>query len=180
MERLAQHTITVFLVFVLVFWTYGNGAATTVPSNATVPVFMSLGLSNNLSAGVLFGGLGPNTNDNNATDNYIALGNSTYYVYSADSNTLVDFCTKDDAALTSGGGMTIGNGNYTFNSSLFPGGPGLPGTAMSTAYQKLSQQEVGQNVFVYLRFWLDIPEGQPAGNYTNTLSFKIVAAEQVC
>ncbi len=183
MERqLLPITVFFLFLFLLVFsGTSGTrGAAASVPSNATVPAFMSLGISNNLSAGVLFGGLGPNTNDNNATDNYAALGNSTYYVYSFDSNTLVDFCTSDDAPLSSGGGLTIGNGNYTFNDSLAPNGPGLPGTVIGTAYQKLVQQGVAQNVFVYLRFWLDVPASQPAGNYVNTLSFKVVAAGQSC
>lgn len=149
-----------------------------MPSNATVPTIISLGISTNLSMGVLFGGLTTNTADNNAASN--GEVNTTYYIYSADSNTPLDFCVKDDSPLTSSGGGAIGNGNYTFNSSFEPSGPALPGTAISTSHQTLTQQAVGNNMPVYLRFWLDIPMGQPAGVYGNALTFKAIASGTAC
>lgn len=161
----------------------GKAAAFSIPANVSVGVARSMGLSSNLSTGILFGTLNPNTNDNNAVFNY-GDGNgtgSTYYLLTTGSSTPTDFCINDNTHLTtSSGGITMGNGNYTFNDSLIPDAPSLPGTAIAMGYQKLSQQGVAQNVSVYLRFWLDIPASQPAGAYNNTLTFKAIASGTDC
>lgn len=158
----------------------GKAAAFSIPANVSVGTARSMGLSSNLSAGVLFGILSPNTNDNNATYNNGDGNNSTYYLLTTESSTPTDFCIKDNTPLTtSSGGITIGNGNYTLNSSFDSWAPALPGGAIGTGYQKLSQG-VAQDVPVYLRFWLDIPATQPAGAYSNTLTFKAIASGTDC
>lgn len=180
---LLPFVIVLSLILAMIHGIAGGKAATfSIPANVSVGVARSMGLSSNLSTGILFGTLSPNTNDNNAISNYGDGNNSTsYYLLTTGSSTPTDFCIKDNTPLTtSSGGMMIGNGNYTLNDSLAMDAPSLPGTAIAMGYQKLSQQGVAQNVSVYLRFWLDIPASQPAGAYNNTLTFKAVSAGAGC
>ncbi len=155
----------------------------TTISNVTVNKYVAIGLSTNLTEGILFGTLDPGTSDNNATHNYDGPGGETTYwvAISSDSNVNVDICIKDNAPLTrSGGSETIPNSNYTWNCSTSATAPALPGTAISTSYAKTDCTGIGGGNNAYFRFWLDIPAGQVPGDYNNTVYFKGVEAGQSC
>lgn len=152
-------------------------------SNVTVNKYVAIGLSTNLTEGILFGTLDPGTSDNNATHNYDGeQGGTTYWVaISSDSNVNVDICIKDNAPLTKlGGTETIPNENYTWNCSTSQTTPALPGTAMGTTYTKTACTNIQKGDNAYFRFWLDIPAAQAPGNYNNTVYFKGVEAGQSC
>jgi len=155
----------------------------TTISNVTVNKYVAIGLSTNLTEGILFGTLDPGTNDNNATHNYDGSGGGTTYwvTISSDSNVNVDVCIKDNAPLTKLGGTdTIPNSGYTWNCSTSATEPALPGTAISTTYTKTDCTNVAPGNNVYFRFWLDIPTAQAPGDYNNTVYFKGVEAGQSC
>ncbi|MEM4152785.1 MAG: hypothetical protein QXK80_01555 [Candidatus Pacearchaeota archaeon] len=154
----------------------------TTISNVTVAEYVAIGLSTDLAEGILFGSVDPATNDNNATKNYAGAGGATtYYVaVSSDSNVNVDLCIKDNAPLTSSGGQTIPNNGYTWDDDSSGTGPTLPGTAMSTTYVKTGVTNIAPGDNDYFRFWLDIPAGQPAGVYNNTVYFKGIKVGESC
>jgi len=148
-------------------------------SNATVTRQVAISLSANLSAGILFGTVDPNTNNNNATGNFGGAGQTlTQYNISIDSttNTPIDICIKANQSLTSGSN-TIGLGNYTWNASTtnnatLPSYP-TPQTALTTAYDTTNKIAANvQSGTYHLRFALDIPAVQAAGTYSNQVSFK--------
>lgn len=148
----------------------------TTTSNVTVNVYAAVALSTNLTDGIQFGSLDPNTNDNNATHNFDkdgAVNSSMWIEISNDCNTNLSLWIKDDVALTKGSD-TIANTGYTYASNTTVNNetdPGLAGTAITTAYVLVSAvAEIGQNYT--FRGWLDIPSGQAAGYYSNTVYFK--------
>jgi len=143
----------------------------TTTSNVTVNVYVSIVLSPNLAAGVQFGNLDPGTYDNPA----INCGNNLCNItVSSDSNVNVDIVMKANAPLTRQGGTDIiPNSGYTWNASTSPTIPGLPGYALQTTYDYTNK--VGSNLepgtTQIWKAWLDIPGGQKAGTYNNTLYF---------
>jgi hypothetical protein len=155
-----------------------TGAATSQSTSSQVVIqsYFSISLSGNLSEGVDFGAVTslPAT-DLNATGNYNVTGNlSVYFItVSADSNGNVDFCIKADNLNTSAGDE-IGLANYTWSNSTsndISNPPGSSGSAeLTTSYVQGSTVAPSGNI--YYRFWLDIPSGQGAGTYNNTVYFK--------
>lgn len=153
-------------------------------SNATVSEYAAIALSTNLTDGIFFGSVNPNTNDNVATHNADgADGNTSMWVtISSDSNTYISICTKDSAALTKGAD-TIPNTGYTYNFTTTAADKPvtLPGTAITTSY--VNTTGVGVSVsdqYEWFRFWLDVPAGQEAGVYENTMYFKGITTSEVC
>jgi hypothetical protein len=91
----------------------------------------------------------------------------------ASSGCAADLYIKADGDLTSGLD-TIGLGNETYrynttNSTV----PGATYTPLDTDY---TGNQIGSNLgngaYSYLKFFLSVPSGQPAGNYNNTVSIK--------
>jgi hypothetical protein len=144
-------------------------------SNVTVAGYVAIALSTNWTLdNIQFGTLDPATNDNNATHNNDSTGgNSSYWVeVSTDSNLDPYICLRDDWALNSTGGDVIGNGNFTWNTTL-SGGPTEPilaGIAMNTTdVDAWGGNTVPRGQNLTFRFWLDIPLGQAFGTYNNTV-----------
>lgn len=153
-------------------------------SNVTIQEYVAIGLSNNLTmGGIQFGTINPSTTDNNATGNYNSTLVTQYYVnISTDSNVNVDVCIKDNASLTFGA-YTIENGNYTWNETSVYGtydNPQGTGYVIATTYQLSNSTNIAPGGVDYFRFWLDVPSGQPAGTYYNTVSFKGVKTGTGC
>ena len=153
-------------------------------SNATVAVSIGFTFSGNLTNGILFGSVNPNTLNNNATGNYLAdAGNTSYFIdMDVGNNANTDACVKVNAPLTSGAN-TIGNGNYTYDANSTINGAnmnnGAGSVAISNAYV-LMNANLGIADNQYMQFYLDIPSGQQAGTYNNTVSFKIVQTGTGC
>jgi len=151
-----------------------------VPSNISITKQVAISLSANLSAGVLFGSQDPGQNDINATGNFGGAGlNLTQYNVSIDSttNTPIDICIKDNAPLTNGSN-TIPNAGYrwdsdTVNNATLPNITDGGTFALDTTYDNTNKVASGVSSGVYhLRFQLDVPSGQAAGLYNNTIFFK--------
>lgn len=105
-------------------------------------------------------------------------GTTNYYLNISAINTLVDIYVKADGDLFSIGGDSIGLGNETFSvnytNSTVPGGPTY---IMDTNYTLIASA-MGDNSIIYLKFYLDAPVAQPAGQYLNQLNFKAVREGQ--
>ena len=117
--------------------------------------------------------------------NLDALGNNlngttSYYINISAINTLVDLYVKANGDLTDAALDTIGLGNETYKVSL--NDPTLltnsTNYTMSTNYTKIVSG-VGGNKTLYMKFYLDAPSSQAAGEYLNQLSFKAVRKNQV-
>ena len=106
-------------------------------------------------------------------------GTTSYYVNISAVNTLVDLYVKANGDLTDAALDTIGLGNETYkvslNDSTVTNGANY---TMSTNYTKIASG-IGGNNTLYMKFYLDAPVSQPAGEYLNQLSFKAVRKDQV-
>lgn len=156
----------------------------TTSSSATVTKQVAISKSSNLTSGVLFGSVDPNTNNNNATGNYNSTSNTQFWLtIDSTTNTPVDICVKDDVALTSGG-YTIPNSGYTWNSSTTNNAT-LPSTAAMTAITTSydTTNKVASNTqsgTFNLRLTLDVPVSQQASSYSNTVYFKAADTATGC
>ena len=157
----------------------------TTKSNVTVSSTVAIGMSANLTFGIRFETLDPNTNDNNATANYNNTDfNTTLYWITVEtaSNNNVDLCIGDDVALTSGGN-TIPNSGYTFsvnetNNRTLPIEPSTTSIGTAGAYTSVTNNVPEGNR--YFRFHLDVPNDQAAGDYGNCVSFKATVTGTAC
>jgi hypothetical protein len=149
----------------------------TTSSSATITKQVAISKSANLTTGILFGSLDPNSNANNATGNFNSSSQTQFWLtIDSTTNTPLDICTKDSAALTNGG-QTIPNAGYKWNSTTTNDAvnPYIFGTmfAMTTNYNTANKIADSQTSGTYyLRFTLDVPAGQAAGAYSNTVYFK--------
>ena len=180
-------TATVFLLMaasLLLFSSGGfTGFATTdsqsTTANVSINKNVAIGLTTNLSAGIIFGAVNPGTNNNNASGNY---------------NTGIDICIYDNDNLTNISGAstaTVPNINFLFNASNYtvnaptnntPQNPLLSsGKAIDTArYYIPEANDSTAGLVLSLRFWLTIPSGQRAGIYNNTIYFLATENETAC
>lgn len=174
--------VFVFSIIMLVSGIFSTGYATSAStaSNVTISTYFSISMSPNLTSGILFGSVNPTAaTDLNATGNYNGSSLSQYNLtVSADSNTNVSFNISANAALATTGGDTIGLGNesyanHTTNSATLPAVGSQ--VALSTTAAN-SGNNIGIGGSNHYRFWLDIPAGQAAGNYNNTITFTGFAA----
>ncbi len=170
----------------------GSGATSaSVNSNVTVNSFVSVGLTNNLSNGVLFSSVDPGSRDNNATYNFngsVADANkqqTSYWIYPGlDSNTNTDLCIRDNESLATGNPETndIGNTNYTYsnattNTATSPANYGtnnMTATAQNSLGIRFATNKAPGSP-MFLRFFLNVSGGQPAGIYSNAVIFQAVA-----
>ncbi len=158
-------------------------------TTVTVNEYVAIGLSNNLSLGIDFGSIDPDTLNNNATNNFDAgppLWNETSFWVnvSSDSNVDVDICVGDNETLKYGA-YVIENGNYTWVNSTASADDTwmLVGNSVvmtTTASYTKAGQYVSPGNYNWFRFWLDVPQGQAAGDYLNEVSFKGVKAGNAC
>jgi hypothetical protein len=146
------------------------------PATANVTKQVAIGMSTNLdSDGVRFFSLDPGTNNNEAQHNSDgAGGNTTYWLNISDTtNTYINICTKVSSELTHTDGITtIPNSGFTWNvtETLGNDAPQPDGYTFNTSYDtgNLIAEGRDEGEF-YLRFWLDIPSAQKAGNYDNII-----------
>lgn len=166
-----------------------TGFATQVAtvSNVTISKYLSIDMSTNLSAGILYGNVSSLPASNlNASHNYDG-NNSTSSMFinvSVDSNTRVDVCIKSNQDLyDSSGGNIIGIGNETYSNSTTTD-LGIPGFASEVGLNKSNYIKAGQNISQgganYYRFWLDIPAGTASGTYNNSVMFEGVEVNTAC
>ena len=157
-------------------------------SNATVNYFVAITMSTNMTEGIRFSTIEANSADNNATDNFNSSDHTMYWIQNDwNSNTDIDVCIKDDAALTSGVN-TIPNIGYTYMSNATNNltNPGYEenttsaGIAITTAYVTSPFTNITNGTNSYFRFFTDIPDSQPAGYYENNVYFKGIQAGQSC
>lgn len=173
--------IIIFLCLILITFENIGGlhakvAFTDVPSNVTIAKSFALQFSSGLSEGILFGDINflPATNVN-ASHNYDGTSNSSnlFINVSSDGNTAVDFCIRGVSNLMNVGGDEIGLGNETYshyNLSNFTH-PIFDEISLTPIYLK-SGENIPLGGVNYWRFWLDVPLGQPSGDYNNTVFFK--------
>jgi len=155
----------------------------TTPSNTTVSVFVEITLSDNLTAGILFGSVEQNSNDNNASGNYGEDNTTQFTVTAGAANSVnIDLCIKDNMALDKSPGVNIPNTGYTYNftSTTDVDNPTLPGKAITTSYVTTQHANIAAGVRSYSRFWLDVPAAQVAGTYSNTVYIKGIETGQSC
>ena len=158
-------------------------------SNVSIVTYLSIDMSPNLTAGILFGSVNtlPATNVN-ATHNYDGNASATmtsmFMNVSTDSNTAVDFCIRsNDDLYDSVGGNRIGITNETYSNSTFNNNT-LPALANQvklnkTGYDKASYN-ISQGNISYFRFYLNVPTATPSGVYNNSITFKGVQVTTVC
>jgi hypothetical protein len=171
--------ITLATILILPLGHTGTTDEKTTSSSATVNVWVEVSLSGNLTAGILFGNVNPNTNNNNATGN-VPAGSTTYNVTAGAANNVnIDLCIKDDVPLTKGGD-TIANSGYTYDWNAVATDPALPGTAITTSYAKTGHTNIAAGDSSHSRFWLDVPNAQPAGSYSNTVYLKGIETGAAC
>jgi len=171
MKKLLGLIVSLFAWILLVPICLPQTSIQTTTSNVTVSAYISISLSTPLASGVQFGQLNPGTSDNPSTTCQNYACNITV---SSDTNVNVDIVLKANAPLTRQGGTeTIPNSGYTWNSTDGTTMPSLPGYELSTSYDYTNK--VGSNLapgeLRTWQAWLDIPSGQIAGNYNNTLYF---------
>jgi hypothetical protein len=201
MDKKISLAVLALVVATLIIATMNVGAQTAevqnVTSVATIEKYAALALSVNLSDGISFGTLSPDTSDNNATDNdnrdicgsgCVYNGNTSMNITrDPDSNVNIQICITSNDSLRDGSNY-IGNANYTnasilvtdFNSAA--SAPALPGVALTTNQYVLANSSTltAAGEQLAFRFWLDVPAGQAPGTYSNEVSFKAIEAGQLC
>ena len=155
-------------------------------SNVTIQKYLSIDLSTNLSEGILFGSINPDSTNANATHNYdgTSSGSSMYVNVSDDSNTAVDFCIKSNDDLKTSGADIIGIANETYADNVTTTDADNPSLSNEVSLNKTDYIEAGTNISIgnqsYFRFWLDVPSGQASGDYNNTITFKGIETGTGC
>jgi parallel beta-helix repeat protein len=158
------------------FWcndTSGNWGANSTNFTILNEAAISIQLSPALSWSVNWTLINLPADDLSANGNN-GLGATDYYINISAISVTVDLYVKADGDLLNDAWDVLGLGNETYainttNSTV----PDLDKTVMSTNYVLIGDSLVDGSV-VYMKFYLDAPAGQPAGTYTNDLSFKAV------
>jgi hypothetical protein len=102
-----------------------------------------------------------------------------YWVNISASAGTADLYLKASGNLTTSGGSILGLGNetYSYNSS----NSSVPSDAKYQLTTNFADNKIADAVtsgLVYLKFFLTVPSGQPAGTYNNTVDFKAVQTGQ--
>ena len=141
----------------------------TIENEAAIAIL----LSNELQQQVKWNVLSLPIDDLDAVGNNLN-GTTDYYVNVSATNTLVDLYVRADGDLFNAGLDVIGLGNETF--AFSDNNPFVNDTSnvvMNTTYILIGDA-LGNNSTVYLKFYLDAPSSQAAGEYLNQLDFKAV------
>ncbi len=154
---------------------------------------LSIALTGNLTHGIPFGSIDPNTVNNNASGNYNTTAatqklddRTQYWVYTGPGSQNADICIRDNESLRTGGGATptatINNGNYTYHNGTAnsPTSPALSCAGnncgnMTDGYIRFAAN-VPAGTPAFLRFFLNVSGGQTQGTYSNGVYFLAVAA----
>lgn len=154
-----------------------------IPSNATIQVYFAVAASENITNGIEFGFLPPETSNNNATDNYNvdSTNSSLFLTISGDSNVNVDFCLAANTDLKNGtDSIPLANLRFANATTTDIDTPSLgQANSVTTSYQ-LNNLNVLPGSRQYYRFWLDIPSDTPALSYNNTITFGAVQTGSTC
>ena len=137
----------------------------------------SIGVSPALASGVIWTSVSPGTSDNPADGNN-GNGITSYYVaISTSGKTRVDLYTKgsgDLIYLTNS--IPLANERFNYN-QLDNTVPGITRYSLTTNY---ADNKIGTNLRnndrVNLKFYLNVPNAQAPGSYTNQIEFKGVLA----
>jgi hypothetical protein len=142
--------------------------------------------------------LDPDTTDNNATNNSnldvcsngcVYPGNTSFNIsVSSDTNVNVDFCVWANDSLRSGTNTIYLVGqNYTYNvtqvlveDASAPLNNSLSPELSTSKMKTVASNNVPPGGRVHYRFWLKVPEAQPAGLYTNNVTFEAVTSGDPC
>lgn len=169
---------TILLIFENVT-IHGNVTGGDVVSNVSVNMHLAIDFSQELKDGVIFDDvLILPVSDLNAIENYNGSNNSTNYhiLVSSDGNVPVDLCTRVDSPLSTSGMDVIGVANESYSNFNFTN-ESLPELQDEKSFS-LNFQSAGDSIPVggieYFRFWLDIPAGQPPGEYSNYIIFRAI------
>lgn len=155
-------------------------------STANITKHVAIAMSNNLTAGIIFGNVNTGTTNNNATGNFNSTGHTQYWItIDGTTNVDVDLCIRVNQSLTSGS-YQIPNTNYHYsfdddtNDWTHPAFP--PTTDISETYQKTVEDKWvgGVSDEIYFRFALDVPSNTHAGDYSNYVYFKAVENTTPC
>lgn len=157
-----------------------------ISSNVSLQKSLSISFSDSLYSGIEFGEVNflP-AYDVNAIGNYNITDNSTnYYVLvSEDGNVAVDLCVMANSGLISSVGDEIGVGNETYSVNLNFSNYSLPSLSSEIPFS-LDYVRAGDTIPIgnklFFRFFLDVPAGQPAGSYNNSIFFKGVSEASSC
>lgn len=136
---------------------------------------------------VTFGtSLDPNTNNTNATRNYIFNGsaviNGTSYNATVDtlSNVAANFTLLGDHLVSGANTIAIGNVSWASNSTIANGTNmiHLNEINLTTSYDNANK--VGSNIAVdssvWYRFWIDVPSTTTAGTYVGNYTMQCTQA----
>jgi hypothetical protein len=165
----------------------GFAASATQATTSTVTIAENVAIqANNLATIDWSTSLSAGSDDNAAAHNADGTAGVTTYNLTLDTdNSLnLDFCVKADAALTNGGdSFPLDTGTLTGYgySALYGSDNPLLGSAidLTTSYYE-HITNVGTDGAVSYRFWLDVPNYQEAGTYTNAVTFKAVKTGDSC
>ena len=155
-------------------------------SNATISTstlscsFNDTSDAHNLSYGISFGSVDPNSADNPALGNKDGTGTNYSIVVGSSNTANIDMWIKADTNLTchtGTGNCTDGvdiidvDGNYSYDDSTTINGPSDDNNWLSGAWEIADSTNVAPDSIVYWRFWLNVPFGQDDGQYNNTITF---------
>jgi len=157
-------------------------------TQVTISEYYAIYASDNLVDGIAFGSLIHNTQDNAATDNANGggSGSTLYLESSSDSNIDLALCIKasDDLVNITNSIPTIikiGNLTWANDTSTDSGTPKLAfETEMTKSYVHALNLTTSVPDIAYFRFWLDVPNAQPALQYNNTLYFYSMKEGDTC
>ena len=157
-----------------------------IPSNVSIMKSLAISFSSSLANGIYFGKVNflP-ANNVSAVENYNGSFNSTnYYVLvSSDGNVPVDLCLKANSGMISSNGDIIGVKNESYSTKVGSSNLTVPSLTNETSFT-LNYTKSGGTIptgnYSFLRFWLDIPAAQAAGEYNNSIFFKGVEAGYSC
>jgi hypothetical protein len=179
-------------------------------SNITVSKSVAISKSDNLTAGIQFGGLDysgdmaidkydigcssngcdPGTNNVNASANFnytnVNMNGTNYWIkVDTTTNSGIDLCLKANAALAAGGNtIALTNYHYSNATSSTNTTPTYPAsTDMTTSYVYVFSDvapDTSNERLLYFRFNLNIPSNAVAGTYNNTIYFKATENSSSC
>lgn len=171
--------LTFFGILLLTFnlFTYSGHSAEyevgTTTMNVTIRGYVSISISDCLTAGITFATQDPNTNDNNATCNNASANGGTDYnlTIGTESTVNVNFTHASNRSNLTTGTYIIDIGNVTSNSnSTANNGSNLLNATESISLnnswgvmENCTSLVDGENCWV--TYFLDVPINQPPGTY---------------
>lgn len=184
----------IFLMFVILFSfvmigfeniSISGRATLETSSNVSIVSYLAIDFSSDLAEGIIFEDVLFLPAENvNAKGNYNGSLNSTKYFVrvSPDGNTPIDLCVRANSGMKNMGGDLIPLEGETYSSSFENDfdNPGLLNEMSLTLNYSLASISIPAGNQTNMRFWLDVPSNQPAGQYNNSIYFKGIASGVGC